>query len=49
LLQSKYEKDRFSLGLSILFACHGNESADNKPTDLDGTKNNDTSAVIKDV
>jgi hypothetical protein len=33
---------------SCLFACHGNESADNKPTDLDRTKNNDTSVVKTD-
>jgi hypothetical protein len=31
-----------------LFACHGNESANPKPTDLDRTKNNDTNAVKKD-
>jgi hypothetical protein len=37
-----------ALGLSFLFACHGNESADNKPTDLDRTKNNDTNAVKQD-
>jgi hypothetical protein len=36
------------LGLSFLFACHGNETADNKPTDLDRTKNNDTSVVPTD-
>ena len=36
------------LGLSFLFACHGNETADNKPTDLDRTKNNDTSVVSTD-
>ena len=36
------------LGLGPLFACHGNETADNKPTDLDRTKNNDTSAVPTD-
>jgi len=36
------------LGLSFLFACHGNENAENQPTDVDKTKNNDTSAVIKD-
>jgi hypothetical protein len=36
------------LGLSCLFACHGNENAENKPTDLDRTKNNDTSIVLKD-
>ncbi|MGZ3923468.1 MAG: hypothetical protein ACXVLT_00220 [Flavisolibacter sp.] len=33
------------LSLSVLFACHGNENAENKPTDQDRTKNNDTSAV----
>ena len=36
------------LGLSCLVACHGNENAENKPTDLDRTKNNDTSAIPKD-
>jgi len=36
------------LGLSCLFACHGNENAENKPTDVDQTKNNDTSAVPVD-
>ncbi|MGZ3851222.1 MAG: hypothetical protein ACXVBX_00440 [Flavisolibacter sp.] len=36
------------LSLSVLFACHGNENAENKPTDQDRTKNNDTSAVLKD-
>jgi hypothetical protein len=36
------------LGLSLLFACHGNETADSKPTDLDRTKNNDTSVVPTD-
>jgi len=36
------------MSLSLLFACHGNENAENKPTDLDRTKNNDTSVVPKD-
>jgi hypothetical protein len=36
------------LGLSFLFACHGNESADSQPTDLDRTKNNDTTAIKTD-
>lgn len=36
------------LALSIFFACHGNENAENKPTDLDRTKNNDTSVVPAD-
>jgi hypothetical protein len=33
---------------SCLFACHGNESAESKPTDLDRTKNNDTTAIKTD-
>jgi hypothetical protein len=33
--------------LSFLIAC-GNQSAENDPSDLDRTKNNDTSAVIQD-
>ena len=36
------------LGMSFLVACLGNENAENQPTDVDQTKNNDTSAVIKD-
>lgn len=32
------------LSLSVLFACHGNEDAQIKPTDLDRTNNNDTDA-----
>jgi len=36
------------LGLGFLFACHGNETANTKPTDLDRTKNNDTSVVPSD-
>jgi hypothetical protein len=36
------------ISLSFLFACHGNENSENKPTDLDRTKNNDTSAVPRD-
>jgi hypothetical protein len=29
----------------FLIACHGNETAETQPTDLDRTKNNDTSAM----
>ena len=36
------------MSLSLFFACHGNENAENKPTDQDRTRNNDTSAVLKD-
>jgi hypothetical protein len=32
------------LSLGFLFACHGNENAENKPTDLDRINNNDTDA-----
>lgn len=32
----------------FLLACHGNETAENQPTDLDRTKNNDTSVVPRD-
>ena len=45
LQQQSMKKILIVLGLSFLFACHGNETADSKPTDLDRTKNNDTSAV----
>ena len=37
-----------ALLVSCLFACHGNENAENQPTDVDHTKNNDTSAVKTD-
>jgi hypothetical protein len=36
------------MSLVFLFACHGNENAETKPTDLDRTKNNDTSVVPND-
>ena len=42
------EKLFIVVSLSLLFACRGNENAKNKPTDQDKTKNNDTSAVLKD-
>jgi hypothetical protein len=32
----------------FLLACHGNETAENQPTDLDRTNNNDTSAIPRD-
>jgi hypothetical protein len=37
------------MSLVFLFACHGNENAETKPTDLDRTKNNDTSVVPTDT
>jgi len=36
------------LATVFLMACGGNENAENQPTDLDRTKNNDTSAVPVD-
>lgn len=33
------------LALGCLFACHGNEAANNKPNELDKTDNDDTSTV----
>jgi hypothetical protein len=36
------------LAIVFLIACHGNETAETQPTDLDRTKNNDTSAVPVD-
>jgi hypothetical protein len=48
LRQQSMKKIFFIAGLSFLLACHGNETADSKPTDLDRTKNNDTSAVKMD-
>jgi hypothetical protein len=36
------------LVLGCLIACNGNETAESKPTDLDRTKNNDTSVVATD-
>jgi len=41
------KKMAFLLMLGFLLSC-GNESAENKPTDLDRTKNNDTDAVKRD-
>ena len=41
------KKTVFILMLGFLFSC-GNESAENRPTDLDRTKNNDTDAVKRD-
>ena len=37
-----------ALATIVLIACGGNQSADNQPTDLDRTKNNDTPAVVTD-
>jgi len=37
-----------ALSTGLLIACGGNQSADNQPTDLDRTKNNDTNAVVAD-
>jgi hypothetical protein len=37
-----------ALSTIVLIACGGNQSADNPPTDLDRTKNNDTSALVVD-
>jgi hypothetical protein len=37
----------FILVITVFCAC-GNQSAENQPTDLDRTKNNDTSVVPKD-
>jgi hypothetical protein len=41
---------RISIVLATVFliACHGNETAETQPTDLDRTKNNDTSVVPVD-
>ena len=36
------------LATVFLTACGGNENAENQPTDLDRTKNNDTSVVPMD-
>ena len=36
------------LATVFLTACGGNENAENQPTDLDRTKNNDTSVVPVD-
>lgn len=47
-IQLRMKKTVIVLVLSGLFACHGNESAENKPTDLDRTKNRDTSIIKKD-
>jgi len=41
------KKSLFVLLITILSAC-GNQSAENRPTDLDRTKNNDTSVVPSD-
>jgi uncharacterized lipoprotein len=41
------KKMLLALAIGFLAAC-GNESAENKPTDVDKTKNNDTSATKKD-
>lgn len=38
----------FVLAIIVLCSC-GNQSAENQPTDLDRTKNNDTSAVPADT
>lgn len=42
------KKSLFILLITILYAC-GNQSAENQPTDLDRTKNNDTSVVPTDT
>lgn len=36
------------LALSCLLACHGNESAESEPTDLDRKKNDDTTVIKTD-
>ena len=41
------KKSLFVLLITISSAC-GNQSAENRPTDLDRTKNNDTSVVPSD-
>ncbi|MBO9681124.1 MAG: hypothetical protein J7502_00395 [Flavisolibacter sp.] len=42
------KKTLIVLATIFLTACGGNENAENQPTDLDRTKNNDTSAVPAD-
>ena len=42
------KKSIFILVITVACAC-GNQSAENQPTDLDRTKNNDTSAVPADT
>ena len=42
------KKIAITLVTIFLISCGGNENAENQPTDLDRTKNNDTSAVPLD-